>query len=77
MIISKMGVLKVGKKLIIVLLTIVPFILMLGAIPFVNRIYPIIFGLPFLAFWLFAGMLITPLCTFAIYLLQKSERSAE
>jgi Protein of unknown function (DUF3311) len=66
-----------GKKSIVVLLSIVPFIFMLAAIPFVNRIHPIIFGLPFLAFWLFFGMLVTPLCTFAIYKLQKTERSAE
>ncbi|MCQ6279497.1 DUF3311 domain-containing protein [Bacillus sp. EB600] len=66
-----------GKKTIIAILSIMPFILMLGAIPFVNRIHPIIFGLPFLAFWLFLGMLLTPLITFAIYRLQHSEGSAE
>ncbi|MED4228364.1 DUF3311 domain-containing protein [Neobacillus cucumis] len=66
-----------GKKSIVVLLSIVPFILMLAAIPFVNRVQPIIFGLPFLAFWLFFGMLITPLCNYAIFKLQKTERSAE
>ncbi|EPD51535.1 hypothetical protein HMPREF1210_02133 [Paenisporosarcina sp. HGH0030] len=56
-----------SKKLIIVILTILPFVLMLGAIPFVNRIEPIIFGLPFLHFWLFLGMILTPLCTYVIY----------
>lgn len=66
-----------GKKSIIAILSILPFILMLAAIPFVNRIEPIIFGLPFLAFWLFLGMLLTPLITFAIYRLQHSGEGAE
>jgi Protein of unknown function (DUF3311) len=66
-----------GKKFISVILVVLPFILMLGALPFVNRIDPIIFGLPFLHFWLFLGMLITPICTYVIYRLQKSEGSIE
>ncbi|MDQ6598451.1 DUF3311 domain-containing protein [Bacillus salipaludis] len=66
-----------GKKTIIAILSMVPIVFMIVAIPFVNRIQPIIFGLPFLAFWLFLGMIITPLCTFLIFRLQKSERSTE
>lgn len=66
-----------GKKFIKIILVVLPFILMLGALPFVNRIDPIIFGLPFLHFWLFLGMLITPICTYVIYRLQKSEGSIE
>ena len=66
-----------NKKLIIVILIVLPFILMLGAIPFVNRIEPIILGLPFLHFWLFLSMIITPLCTYIIYRIQKSEGSID
>ncbi|KKI89061.1 membrane protein [Bacillus sp. SA1-12] len=66
-----------GKKFIMLILVVLPFILMLGALPFVNRIDPIILGLPFFHFWLFLGMLITPICTFVIYRLQKSEGSIE
>lgn len=66
-----------GKKFISVILVVLPFILMLGALPFVNRIDPIILGLPFLHFWLFLGMILTPICTFVIYRLQKSEGSIE
>lgn len=66
-----------SKKFVIVILIILPFVLMLGAIPFVNRIDPIILGLPFFQFWLFLGMILTPLCTFVIYRLQKSEGSIE
>jgi FtsH-binding integral membrane protein len=66
-----------NKKFIIVILIVLPFVLMLGAIPFVNRIHPIILGLPFFQFWLFLGMILTPVCTFVIYRLQKSEGSIE
>ncbi|MBZ5749576.1 MULTISPECIES: DUF3311 domain-containing protein [Metabacillus] len=66
-----------GKKFISVILFVLPFVLMLGAIPFVNRIDPIILGLPFLHFWLFLGMILTPICTFVIYRLDKSKGSIE
>lgn len=66
-----------SKKSIIVILIILPFVLMLGAIPFANRIHPILFGLPFLHFWLFLSMIITPLCTYFIYKIQKSEGSID
>jgi len=66
-----------SNKFKIVILIVLPFILTLGAIPFVNRIDPIIFGLPFLHFWLLLGMILTPLCTYLIYRIQKSEGSIE
>ena len=66
-----------GKKFTIIILVILPFILMLGSLPFVNRIDPIILGLPFFHFWLFLGMIITPICSYVIYRLQKSEGSIE
>ncbi|MBD1379637.1 DUF3311 domain-containing protein [Metabacillus arenae] len=64
-----------GRKILLATLIVIPFVLTLGAIPFVNRIDPIIFGLPFFHFWLFLGMIITPICTFVIYRLSKSEGS--
>ncbi|USK87519.1 DUF3311 domain-containing protein [Peribacillus asahii] len=66
-----------GKKFISLILVVLPFIFMLGAIPFVNRIDPIILGLPFLHFWLFLGTILSPICTFVIYRLQKSEGRIE
>ncbi|WP_425609211.1 DUF3311 domain-containing protein [Ureibacillus aquaedulcis] len=65
------------RRLIIAILAALPFVMMLGAIPFVNRIHPIILGLPFFHFWLFLGMIIVPICTYIIYRLQKSEGSIE
>ncbi|MCX5382231.1 DUF3311 domain-containing protein [Streptomyces sp. NBC_00083] len=39
----------------------VPYLLYLGALPFVNKVRPLVFGVPFLFFWLFAATLLTPL----------------
>jgi len=61
----------------VIILIVLPFVLTLGAIPFANRIDPIILGLPFLHFWLLVGMIITPICTYLIYRIQKSEGSIE
>jgi len=48
-------------------LTLIPFIWTIGMIPFVNRVKPIVFGLPFLAFWLVAGVFVAFFCIFALY----------
>ncbi|MBT2733667.1 DUF3311 domain-containing protein [Bacillus sp. ISL-7] len=62
-----------SKKSMKLLLIILPFISQLAVLPFVNRIDPVVLGLPFLQFWLFLWIVLTPLCTFGIYQLQKSE----
>ncbi|HWO96621.1 MAG TPA: DUF3311 domain-containing protein [Bacillus sp. (in: firmicutes)] len=64
-------------KFAIFLLVLLPFISQLVVLPFVNRIDPIILGLPFLQFWLFLWIILTPLCTWGIYQIQKSEGSLE
>jgi hypothetical protein len=66
-----------SKKSMKLLLIILPFISQLAVLPFINRIDPIILGLPFLQFWLFLWIVLTPLCTFGIYQLQKSEGSLD
>jgi hypothetical protein len=65
------------KKFLIALLIVLPFLAQLVVIPFVNRIDPIIAGLPFLQFWLFLWIVLTPVCTFGIYQLQKSQGGLE
>ena len=62
-------------KFAIFLLVLLPFISQLAVLPFVNRMDPIILGLPFLQFWLFLWIILTPLCTWGIYRIQKSEGS--
>ncbi|MBH0162800.1 DUF3311 domain-containing protein [Fictibacillus sp. 26RED30] len=65
------------KKLLLIVLISAPFIAQLVVLPFVNRIDPIIFGLPFLQLWLFLWIVLTPFCTLGIYQLQKSEGSLD
>jgi hypothetical protein len=60
-----------------IILTLVPFIWMVGMIPFVNRVYPMIMQLPFLAFWLVAGIFVTFACLQIIYKIDlKSNKEA-
>ncbi|WP_425589605.1 MULTISPECIES: DUF3311 domain-containing protein [Fictibacillus] len=61
------------KKILLILIISLPFLAQLAVLPFVNRIEPVILGLPFLHFWLFLWIVLTPLCTFGIYHLQKSK----
>ncbi|MFG3285790.1 DUF3311 domain-containing protein [Streptomyces sp. NPDC048111] len=49
----------------------VPYLLYLGALPFVNRVRPVVLGLPFLFFWLLLATLVTPL---AIWLAWRADR---
>jgi hypothetical protein len=66
-----------GKKYMKLVLIILPFIAQLAVLPFVNRIDPVILGLPFLQFWFFLWIVLTPLCTFGIYQIDKSEGSLD
>jgi len=52
-----------------VILTLIPFIWTIGMIPFVNRVHPIVMGLPFLAFWLVAGVIVAFVCIKALYMI--------
>jgi hypothetical protein len=36
-------------------------------VPVVNRVRPLVLGLPFLAFWLVAGIPVTFVCIWALY----------
>ncbi|MEU9013027.1 DUF3311 domain-containing protein [Streptomyces sp. NPDC048479] len=39
----------------------VPYVVFLGALPLVNRVRPLVLGLPFLFVWLLGATLVTPL----------------
>ncbi|MGY3682552.1 hypothetical protein ACVWXU_006175 [Streptomyces sp. TE33382] len=49
----------------------VPYVLYLGALPFVNRVQPVVFGLPFLFVWLLGATLLTPV---AVWLTRRGDR---
>ncbi|MEQ2130024.1 DUF3311 domain-containing protein [Caldanaerobacter subterraneus KAk] len=50
-----------------VVLTLIPFIWGIGMIPFVNRVEPMILGLPFLGFWLASTTVVSFICLSIIY----------
>lgn len=49
----------------------VPYVLYLGALPLVNRVRPVVLGLPFLFFWLLGATVLTPV---AVWLTRRGDR---
>lgn len=49
----------------------VPYVLYLGALPWVNRVEPVVLGLPFLFVWLLGATLLTPV---AVWLTRRGDR---
>ncbi|MFJ4715656.1 DUF3311 domain-containing protein [Streptomyces sp. NPDC088785] len=49
----------------------VPFVLYIVALPFVNRVEPVLLGLPFLFVWLLGATLLTPV---AVWLTWRGDR---
>nr|WP_199883173.1 DUF3311 domain-containing protein [Streptomyces sp. CB01580] len=49
----------------------VPYVLYLGVLPLVNRVTPVVLGLPFLFVWLFGATLLTPV---AVWLTRRGDR---
>ena len=52
------------------LLGLIPFIAICFSVSLWDRIYPMVFGLPFNFFWLIAWLVFTPLCMWGAYLLE-------
>ncbi|MDP4087335.1 MAG: DUF3311 domain-containing protein [Bacillota bacterium] len=59
-------------KVVIFLLILIPFVAQLLMLPLVNKIHPIIFGFPLFHFWLLIWMILTPIFTWFVFLIQKS-----
>ncbi len=53
-----------------VVLAVISPLMLTAAVPLVNRVEPRVFGFPFLLFWIFAWVAITPLCLYGVYRLQ-------
>jgi len=53
------------------ILTLIPFVWTIAMIPFANKVYPIVFGLPFLAFWFVAGIFLAFVCLQVIYFIDS------
>ncbi len=60
-----------------ILFGLVPFVAMCFSVPLWNRIYPIVFGLPFNFFWLILWMFLTPLFMWGAYRLERDRTPDE
>ncbi len=45
----------------------IPFIAICFSVSLWDRVYPVVFGLPFNFFWLILWMFLTPICLWAAY----------
>jgi hypothetical protein len=61
---------KKGTKYALILGAI-PFITLVFALPLVNRIEPIILGLPFLLFWILSWVVLTPFILLIAYTVER------
>lgn len=59
------------------ILTAIPFIWIILALPFVNTFHPQIFGLPFVAFWIQCGVVVTVICVHTLWSLDKKRDAAQ
>ena len=48
-------------------LALIPFLMLVLALPFVNRVGPFVLGLPFLLFWIVLWIFLTPFILMAAY----------
>ena len=59
------------------LLAALPFLGLLGGIPFVNRVTPFVLGLPFILFWIVLWVALTSVIMAVIYRLDPANREGE
>ena len=65
-----------GTKFALILGSI-PFVTLVFALPLVNRVEPVILGLPFLLFWILSWVILTPFILLAAYLCEKKFNAPE
>ncbi len=59
-----------GRRLAL-LLGFIPFLTLVFALPLVNRLEPVIIGLPFILFWIVLWVFLTPFILMAAYQIEK------
>ena len=57
-----------------ILLTAIPFVWIILCLPFANVTHPMVFGLPFVAFWIQLGVVISVFCIHTLYMHDKKLR---
>lgn len=60
-------------------LGLVPVVALVAGLPFVNRVEPVVLGLPFLLFWILGWVLATPVFLAVAYVLvdPKADRATD
>ena len=59
------------------LLAALPFLGLLGGIPFANRVTPFVLGLPFILFWIVLWVVLTSVIMWVIYSLDPINREGD
>lgn len=54
-----------------------PFVWTIGLLPFANRVYPMIFGVPFLAAWLSSACFVSFICLYILYEIDGKQKAKE
>ena len=62
---------------ILYILTLVPFIGILGFLPFVNKVEPYVLGMPFYMFWMAMWVVLTSVTLAIMYKLDPRNREGE
>lgn len=62
---------------VLYILTLVPFIGILGFLPFVNKIEPYVLGMPFYMFWMAMWVVLTSVTLAIMYKLDPRNREGE
>ena len=58
-----------------ILLGFIPFVATCFSVPLWDRVYPMVFGIPFNFFWLISWLLLTPVCMWGAYRLEEPAAS--
>ena len=62
---------------VLYILTLVPFIGILGFLPFVNKVEPYVLGMPFYMFWMAMWVVLTSVTLAIMYKLDPRNREGE
>ena len=62
---------------VLYILTLIPFIGILGFLPFVNKIEPYVLGMPFYMFWMAMWVVLTSVTLAIMYKLDPRNREGE
>ncbi|MED3563429.1 DUF3311 domain-containing protein [Bacillus xiapuensis] len=64
-------------KPVIALLSLLPFLGMLGFLPLVNKVEPYVFGLPFVFFWIIVWVILTSVILAIVYKLDPANKEGD